>query len=785
MMRFFSPAGHLLARLRFAGKFILVGILFLLPLVLVFFYFQSEINKSIAFGQMERAGVAYERPTTKLLEDILGRQRMMTSFRLNHDISPDEMAHQEDLISQDIQAVDSVDGQMGTSLKSTGDWNKLKAQWQSVKSDTGTDQTANQALIDSLVAFIQTVGNNSNLILDPDIDSYYTMDSALTQTPQVLVGVSRASDLAAGAAQSKILTQSERTQLTVLTGLISSPLGTLQGDLQQAEQFNPAVKPQVDPAQATASRQTSAFLDTVQSGLLNANPPHVQTQTVCAASGSAADALAQFHGEALGTLDDLLQKRVHGFLVRRDAVDLCVAASLLLALYFFAALSYSTTAALSEVCAGMVALHEVCVTNLRAGIEALERGDLTVLVGTTPPPLALTTQDELGQVAATFNAVLVTTKVTIDSFHMAQASLGDMVRGLQRSSSQVASASQALSAVSSQVGEATGKVVATMQEVAQTSEQSAHGAGEVAQGSTSQAVSIAAGAEQVKELVSAIQSVTRDTEAATQSSALATETAAAGAEAVKKTVSGMGRIQNAVSESAGVIASLGHTSAKIGGIVQTINEIAGQTNLLALNAAIEAARAGEAGRGFAVVADEVRKLAERCTAATQDIGALIGEIQSQTRLAVLAMEAGTHEAAQGSVLASEAGTALLRIQSVVEEMSSRVLSISAAAEEMSVNAGKVSDTISDVAAIVEESSAAAEEMSAGAEHVAVSVQSVAGTMSQQSAFVEEMVVSAAELSGVARELDSTVAHFKVDMLEEDMSEEVRSGAVFAPRLKAA
>ena len=162
-----------------------------------------------------------------------------------------------------------------------------------------------------------------------------------------------------------------------------------------------------------------------------------------------------------------------------------------------------------------------------------------------------------------------------------------------------------------------------------------------------------------------------------------------------------------------------------------------------------------------MVADEVRKLAERCTAATKDIGALIGEIQSQTAQAVSAMEMGTREVTAGTLLAGEAGGALERIQAVVQEMSGRVLAISAASEEMNASAQEVSQTISEVAAVVEESSAAAEEMSASTEQVSASVQTVAGTTAQQGAAVENLMASAGELSEVSQTLSDLVAQFKV------------------------
>lgn len=420
------------------------------------------------------------------------------------------------------------------------------------------------------------------------------------------------------------------------------------------------------------------------------------------------------------------------------------------------------TQALAEISGRMKTLNAVCITNLGSAVAAMEQGDLTAKIVTGTNALDIQTKDEFGEVAQTFNAMLGHMKATIGSFRTSQASLSNLIQEMQQSASQVDSAAHTLSGTSQQISAATEEIGATMHEVAQASEQSARGASEIAQGSASQAASIATGAEQVKELVAAVLGVTRDTEAATKSAELATQTAAAGASAVEQTVAGMGRIYSAVSESAGVIASLGHTSAKIGGIVQTIDEIAGQTNLLALNAAIEAARAGEAGRGFAVVADEVRKLAERCTMATKDIGGLIGDIQRQTQQAVSAMEQGSREVTAGTSLAGEAGAALSRIQSVVSEMSGRVLSISAAAEEMSASAQEVSATISEVAAVVEESSAAAEEMSASAEEVSASVQTVAGTTSQQGAAVEELVASASELAGVSQSLNETISRFKID-----------------------
>ncbi len=424
-------------------------------------------------------------------------------------------------------------------------------------------------------------------------------------------------------------------------------------------------------------------------------------------------------------------------------------------------LSRYITGALSQVSGRMAKLQGVCITNFAAAITAMEDGDLTCPITTGTEPLTFDSKDEFGQMAATFNVMLEKVRDAIGSFRQSQLSLSELVRGLQQTSALVASASGTMATVSAQVGTATEQISATMGEVSQASEQSARGASEIAQGSTSQAQSLSESTEMVKQLANAVTSVARDAEGASRAAEKADVAAGRGGQAVTETIAGMARISQTITETSAVIKELGRASAQIGGIVETIDEIAGQTNLLALNAAIEAARAGEVGRGFAVVADEVRKLAERSSSATQEIAEVIGQVQSRTAQAVSAMEVGTRDAAAGAALAEQAGGTLLEIQGIVGELSRQVQNIGAAAEEISASADEVSRSISEVAAVVEESSAAAEEMSASAEEVSSSIQTVAGTTAQQSASVEEMVASAEKLSGIASSLDEAVARFKV------------------------
>ncbi|MBA5863123.1 MAG: HAMP domain-containing protein [Nitrospira sp. CR1.1] len=180
-----------------------------------------------------------------------------------------------------------------------------------------------------------------------------------------------------------------------------------------------------------------------------------------------------------------------------------------------------------------------------------------------------------------------------------------------------------------------------------------------------------------------------------------------GGTVVSSTISGMQQLSEAVSNSATIISDLGKSSDQIGEIVRTIEDIADQTNLLALNAAIEAARAGEQGRGFAVVADEVRKLAERTTKATKESGDMIRQIQQDTRGAVDSMQQGTQKVTAGVDLVNKTGEALSQIVRMVSESADMIRQIAVASEEQSVATQQIASDIENVAKVTKESSSGA------------------------------------------------------------------------------
>ena len=215
---------------------------------------------------------------------------------------------------------------------------------------------------------------------------------------------------------------------------------------------------------------------------------------------------------------------------------------------------------------------------------------------------------------------------------------------------------------------------------------------------TSRAGEISNAIDHLAETVSQIS--THSAEAANKARE-ATDHARQGGEVVHKTIQGIDKISQAVNEAAGAVEELGRNSDQIGAIVAVIEEIAGQTNLLALNAAIEAARAGEQGRGFAVVADEVRKLAEKTSSATAEIGSMIQAIQQKTGEAVRTMEAGTADVKEGVANAREAGNSLRNIVESAEQVTAMVQEIASTTQMQNEDAQMIRRNIGEIGDLIE------------------------------------------------------------------------------------
>jgi methyl-accepting chemotaxis protein len=259
-----------------------------------------------------------------------------------------------------------------------------------------------------------------------------------------------------------------------------------------------------------------------------------------------------------------------------------------------------------------------------------------------------------------------------------------------------------------EVSEATSAVASASSQISSSTEEMAAGSQE----QTSQAGEVATA---VEEMTKTILENSKNAVDTSDTARQAKQAAEAGGKVVSKTIDGMRRIASVVKESAGTVQELGKSSNQIGEIISVIDDIADQTNLLALNAAIEAARAGEQGRGFAVVADEVRKLAERTTKATKEIATMIKKIQVDTQGAVSSMEEGTKQVDEGILLADEAGKSLQEIVNISQKVTDMVAQIAAASEQQSSASEQISKNVEAISSVTGETAQGTQQIARAAE----------------------------------------------------------------------
>jgi methyl-accepting chemotaxis protein len=282
--------------------------------------------------------------------------------------------------------------------------------------------------------------------------------------------------------------------------------------------------------------------------------------------------------------------------------------------------------------------------------------------------------------------------------------------------------------------QALSEVSIVVQATANASNEISSGAEEMAAGAQEQSSQTAEVASAVEEMTKTILETSKNSMTASDAAKNSGIIAKEGGRVVNETILGMNHVAEVVKKSALTVQALGKSSDQIGEIIQVIDDIADQTNLLALNAAIEAARAGEQGRGFAVVADEVRKLAERTTKATKEIAVMIKQIQKETEGAVISMEEGTIEVEKGKELANNAGQAL----------------------------NEIIESADDVMSLSTQVAAASEEQSATAEHISKNLDSINNVTQQSEAGIQQIARSSEDLNRLTNNLQSLIARFKID-----------------------
>ncbi|WP_458412090.1 methyl-accepting chemotaxis protein [Schinkia sp. CFF1] len=697
----FAPGSYIINKFKFSGKFTVLALLVLIPLVLLSYFLLQELDHDIDQAKDAVEGAKYNNEIKTFLQYTQQHRGLSAGFLNGNDAFKEQMLEKEKQLADQVKKIDEIDKVVGSKFNTTKHWDELKNKWSNIAatifSTMNTKESFNEHTETTLktIELIKDTSDSSKLTTVPQLKESYLRDSIINQLPLLTETMGQARAKGTVAAAKKVLTVDEKMQLISYTSSIRDISKNIERDYNIIQAEDPMLGKSLEQTYAASQQATTHFLDVFENEIIKT--VGIESSQFYTLATKSIDANFALYDLETKVLDKLLIDQVKQLEMKKMVLSMIVLALFLIAGYLVISFFMSV---------------KETVTSLVDTSSEMAKGNLTVKTN-------VNSNDELRLVGDAFN-------------HMAD-SFSAMIKKSQEAVEQLASSSEQLSA--------------SADETEQTSVQIASTINGVATGATEQSDHTTTILEMVRNTKSQVDAggvkVTETLKQAKASTHFASEGNAAISEAIRH----LGDVTRTVQFATDSIENLGKRSTEIGGIIKVITEIADQTNLLALNAAIEAARAGEQGKGFAVVAAEVKKLAEQSNTAAGQIVALIDSIQAETSETVRTMESNL-TAVQGQVnIIQKGGESLKEIVRNVEETEGSVQDLHQILLSLGENADEVLQSTQVVVSIIEDTAASAEEVAASAE--------------EQSATVEEISASSQALAKLAEDLRNEIRKFKV------------------------
>jgi methyl-accepting chemotaxis protein len=667
-------AQSLMDKLTYPKKMMLIAIIFLIPIVITTGLIIKQTSEIIVSTRIEQQGLNYIGKVLQLYKNM-PQHRGMTNGYLNGktEFKPKILAKREE-ISADIAAIDALDAELGEAFRTTALWNEIKQEWATLSSQAfllAPQDVFQQhtTLILKVADLFEQISHYSGLALDPELDAARIVNTLVTKLPVVTERLGRARGLGSGIAASGMITTNGTVKLESLLTEIKINSSAVVKNLNAVMQDNELVASALTETLAERASAMDTFINAVNTDILNRQIIRIDSSEFFSLGTQAIKTNFQLYEQLLPLLNELFEQRIADARSHRNTIVMVIVAAIAIAIFLF-------TGFFRSVISNIKQLSTATVT--------ISGGDLTV-------NLKNTTADETAEIINALNT---------------------MVKALNQTITKIGSTSSMLSSSAEQLSTTTYTVNHNISEQQAQTEQIATA---------------------MNEMTATVQDIAQNAELLAAEVTQARDETKSGSAIINQTISGINTLAEGVGNASQAVAQLEASSLEIGSILNVIKSVAEQTNLLALNAAIEAARAGEHGRGFAVVADEVRTLANRTQDSAEQIQDMVNTLQDNTRRATSVMNAERVKAEEMSVNTQAATESLSHIVDSMTRISDMSLQVATSAEEQ----GSVSEEINRNVATVSELS------------------------SNNMTATSEVSSASQALANLAEELDQIVKHFKV------------------------
>ena len=648
MKALLTPATTIMSRMKYAYKFALLMVILFLPMAYLAYGLVSQIAGEVSFLGHERTGLAYLKAIREPLARIQ-QHRGMTAAYLNGaaEFHPRILAKRKEIDTL-LARLAERDTQWGKELQTAGQLAPLQKQWASIKANSLKQPPAeaikaHNQLVGGLLNLMSHVADASGMSLDHELDSYHLAAALANDMPRLIDYMGQARAVGSSVAARGEHTPASRVRLAILANNLEIYSGRLTTGLDAAMETNPELKATLSEAITANNQAIQNIQRLLREELLKSDTIEVDSEMVFQTASRAISGSYKLFDELVPILDGLWEQRGEEEAVAGYLESGFILLAFLLATYLFAGL----------------------YAGIKENIAIMGRATHKLAEGELFARMAIESQDEMQQIAHDFN-------------HMAEK-FEALVQQIVSATTQLASASEQVSVISQ---DSATNIDNQRRETEQV-------------------------ATAMNEMAATVQEVARNASEAAGAASHADNEAGAGRAVVRETTASIENLAHEVESAAQVVQQLANDSESIGAVLDVIKGIAEQTNLLALNAAIEAARAGEQGRGFAVVADEVRTLASRTQDSTKEIEGMIEQLQNGARNAVEVMENGREKARTGVDQTKQAVQALDAITKAVATINQMNTQIASAAEQQRATTEEMNRNIININQIAEQTATSA------------------------------------------------------------------------------